>query len=608
MPSDYYAALGVSSIASQDEIKKQYKKLAIKFHPDKTKDKDHHQKFLLIREAYDTLKEEELRQKYNREKGIGLSLRPSTTFSRETTSGSDFPSHSRYQYLRTSYGDTPFGSSFYDFYQRSSRMYNDHFSRTSRREAARENDDKAAMYAEITRQKIREDQERRQAEYMRNARKQREEEELRKKMEESVRRQKQEKMAAQTAQEAFAKSQGFGDAKAEYEHAKSEAYCKARYDESQYHNSRHTSVPHEFIVVEDEEDESESDSQTDSEKGSYYDSEVTNSNVKQEFSTGFEPLTGGSPENLSNEGEEANEDNDDMADNSEAERTNEMESDGQEDQTGSAFGESVPPAEATGDYTNTSFPPGSEEETRPQSSSESSRTRSYSLAQQPQTSFDERLMGSYNGPKKPRLSNFADLKDSLNTFLDDVDFSDIRSTLPDYPPRTRKASSSTTSHPHKRARFAEYADGKSNAETLHTPVNKGFVRDSTATISVSDLSPKMDDSALIFSANIPSLTVSEDTKKTDWDEYVHQILEYQQKFANYRKAVMGYQMGRLNKDERHHNIIYSDTSCLDVYQSCLFNDVLLLQNFTRAMQEFRQTLRTFHINFEAVNKMRGKIR
>jgi curved DNA-binding protein len=63
---DYYAILGVSKNASQDEIKKAYRKLAVKYHPDKNKgDKQAEERFKEIGEAYQVLKSPEKRQKYD---------------------------------------------------------------------------------------------------------------------------------------------------------------------------------------------------------------------------------------------------------------------------------------------------------------------------------------------------------------------------------------------------------------------------------------------------------------------------------------------------------------------------------------------------------------
>jgi curved DNA-binding protein len=63
---DYYKILGVEKTASQDEIKKAYRKLAIKYHPDKTKgDKKSEDKFKEVAEAYEVLSDPEKRKKYD---------------------------------------------------------------------------------------------------------------------------------------------------------------------------------------------------------------------------------------------------------------------------------------------------------------------------------------------------------------------------------------------------------------------------------------------------------------------------------------------------------------------------------------------------------------
>ena len=63
---DYYKALGVAKTASQDEIKKAYKKLARKYHPDLNQDdKSSHQKFQEINEANEVLSDPEKRKKYD---------------------------------------------------------------------------------------------------------------------------------------------------------------------------------------------------------------------------------------------------------------------------------------------------------------------------------------------------------------------------------------------------------------------------------------------------------------------------------------------------------------------------------------------------------------
>ena len=62
---DYYAALGVARDASQDEIKRAYRKLARKYHPDVSKEADAEARFKEIGEANEVLKDPEKRAAYD---------------------------------------------------------------------------------------------------------------------------------------------------------------------------------------------------------------------------------------------------------------------------------------------------------------------------------------------------------------------------------------------------------------------------------------------------------------------------------------------------------------------------------------------------------------
>jgi curved DNA-binding protein len=66
MAKDYYAALGIEKTASEDQIKKAYRKLAMKYHPDKNPDdKKAEERFKEITEAYAVLSDSEKKQQYD---------------------------------------------------------------------------------------------------------------------------------------------------------------------------------------------------------------------------------------------------------------------------------------------------------------------------------------------------------------------------------------------------------------------------------------------------------------------------------------------------------------------------------------------------------------
>ena len=62
---DYYDIMGVAKDATQDEVKRAYRKLARKFHPDVSKESDAESKFKEVGEAYEVLKDPEKRAAYD---------------------------------------------------------------------------------------------------------------------------------------------------------------------------------------------------------------------------------------------------------------------------------------------------------------------------------------------------------------------------------------------------------------------------------------------------------------------------------------------------------------------------------------------------------------
>ena len=106
---DLYEVLGVSRNASQEEIKKSYRKLAIQFHPDKNPgDNEAEERFKEIAEAYAILSDQDKRVRYDR-------------YGHSATSGAgDFGGFSNIDDIFSAFGDI-FGGGFGDIFGGGSR-------------------------------------------------------------------------------------------------------------------------------------------------------------------------------------------------------------------------------------------------------------------------------------------------------------------------------------------------------------------------------------------------------------------------------------------------------------------------------------------------------
>ncbi len=74
---DYYDILGVARAADADEVKRAYRKLARKYHPDVSKEKNAESKFKEVQEAYEVLRDAEKRAAYDQ---LGRDYRPGQQF------------------------------------------------------------------------------------------------------------------------------------------------------------------------------------------------------------------------------------------------------------------------------------------------------------------------------------------------------------------------------------------------------------------------------------------------------------------------------------------------------------------------------------------------
>jgi DnaJ-class molecular chaperone len=80
MGKDYYKILGISKSATDDEIKKAYRKLALKYHPDKNKAPGAEDKFKEVAEAYEVLSDKKKRDVFDQYGEEGLKVMTQVIF------------------------------------------------------------------------------------------------------------------------------------------------------------------------------------------------------------------------------------------------------------------------------------------------------------------------------------------------------------------------------------------------------------------------------------------------------------------------------------------------------------------------------------------------
>ena len=117
---DYYEVLGVTKPASKDEIKKAYRKLAMKYHPDRNQgNKEAEEKFKEICEAYEVLSDDQKRQRYDQFGHAGTNFGPGGfDFGRDFSHGQDFD-------LQDIFGAFFGGGGFGDFFGGGQRRSHD---------------------------------------------------------------------------------------------------------------------------------------------------------------------------------------------------------------------------------------------------------------------------------------------------------------------------------------------------------------------------------------------------------------------------------------------------------------------------------------------------
>ncbi|MHC1605460.1 MAG: molecular chaperone DnaJ [Candidatus Methanofastidiosia archaeon] len=106
---DYYEILGIGKDASEEEIKKAYRKLARKYHPDVNPDNktESEEKFKEVSEAYEVLVDKEKRERYDRYGHSGVF---------EQGGGFQWSDFTHFQDIEDIFRDSPFGSSIFEMF------------------------------------------------------------------------------------------------------------------------------------------------------------------------------------------------------------------------------------------------------------------------------------------------------------------------------------------------------------------------------------------------------------------------------------------------------------------------------------------------------------
>ncbi|MBI2617436.1 DnaJ domain-containing protein [Candidatus Gottesmanbacteria bacterium] len=108
MARDYYEVLGVSKNATESDIKRAYRKLALQWHPDRNKSTEATEKFKEINKAYEILSDTKKREVYNQYGDSAFQPGGGFGAGREPFEGQQTGRYGPFTYTYTTYGGSPF--------------------------------------------------------------------------------------------------------------------------------------------------------------------------------------------------------------------------------------------------------------------------------------------------------------------------------------------------------------------------------------------------------------------------------------------------------------------------------------------------------------------
>lgn len=571
----HYEILGILPNATDDEVKKSYKRLAIKYHPDKTSDPQHHELFIKIQKAYETLRDPQSRNQYDLEtiSSRSSTRNPAATRSTTTTTtqhSTSSPGASSY-YSYTTF--TTASSSYYDFYDRMNPNVN-------RRSNVRDyrtqpQPDEIERRRRQEEERIRREQEVRERQQLDRRLKREAQIRMMKEME----KQRQEQ---QNANWTFENHNG-------YDQRKREAYQQA-------HNLKKGSSNDPIVL-------SEGDSESDVEVTA----ETTQTEIKQEAKDREE----------SEEDEEADEGDQEEEQFFEPGKRGEESFAFKSSSNQKQNGPSPSPSFNTDPYAERLFPNISLDDYFDFNSNMKLRERQqpprYKLFME-KGSLPKRTPEYTKSTTEPNLSNVRGSKDQrgsnkrtklnnhwnlndLSSTLDSTNafetkpMDDLFESLPndlrndeEARQRTRKALSNLTHENTKKPRF-EFTDGRARADTLHRPVN-GTQYKAYAALQMLDL----DADPAILDVYPP---VNPRLNHISAELISHAMRKYLKDFFEYKKKILQYQSRRMEKDQQLSDTLLSSTSNFNVYSQCLLQDAVVSERYLKALIENSGVFRDF---------------
>lgn len=611
---NYYQILGLGYNASDEDIKRSYKKLAVKYHPDKTPDKKHHELFIKIQEAYEILKDPVTKRKYDQ------ANRPHVYNSYAT---STFTSSS------TSKAKPTKAQGYYGFYQ---QFYQSHQNadiaekqrRAEEERAKNDRQNQAARAAKLAKDKMDE-----------RLKKEAEEAEERRKRETSVKhesnihkeremeRERERKKAAEKEKENFSYNDRKRDAyRKEWENPFSH-FAQQEDVLDQYFYERHKHAEERFKREDPYSKESR-------DKRSSQRSETLNESpsaqtdkYNQHGNDSSDPIILDDedfPEKETNKLNEAFSGNHSSENSLRSSNNAEPDSDSDNNEFVTAMPNISDDTEK--DLPNYSNMKGVEQlfsarmnlRPRQEPSRLSHKRRSVSPFRgnhTPTTSYmrDKKPEKTESASKRPKSEKgtfgFDELKNHLGSDIGNVDFSEVLESLPKDTSngKNRKISEDLTAKLNaKRPRVAEYTNGASKSDTLHIPINKNSVKghsvpvDTTKhTITMLDLhaSPAIHN---YKAPNPPRALIDTQITKETWMAYVKSIQKYQLDFLNYKRHIVQYQLERSRKDAEFFDLINNTSACFDVYQQCLERDFKVIHEYTELFRVFTNTMGVYKQN------------